>query len=360
MDNKNPGNTGNSEVEDSALGAEGESLEFGSAQSKATIVSPETSLENTSETGPGNNDNSDGSKSFGSPTPEPDQSPLPPKKTTFWDRFNVYLLLFILIIVISVVTLIVMYIKNHNNKTTTSSPGSITEQQLSSDALQQLASNGVQVGDPKQVLSIQSNSVFAGTVLVKGELQVAGGLKIGSGSLNVPDISIGGTAVINQLQAKSLAVAGNAAVQGQLTVQQNLSVNGNGAFTGTVSTPQLTAGKLQISGDLAITRHLVAGGSIPNRTNGSLGNGGTSSLSGSDTAGSVSINTGSNTTPGCMVTVTFAQGFSSTPHISLTPVGSAAGGLAYYVNRTTSNFSICTNSTPPANQTFGFDYIALD
>ncbi len=348
---KKPGGDTSSEADASVLGAEGESLEFSSDRPDATVVTtPDSSSTSSSDSQSSSVVSNSGSGS----------SSKPPKRGSFWDRFNIYLLLFILVIILSAATVLVLYIKNHGSKTTTSKPGSISEQQLSSDALQQLANNGVQVGDPKQVLSIQSNSVFAGTVLVKGELQVAGGLKIGTGGLNIPDVNVGGTALINQLQAKSLAVAGNAAIQGQLTIQQNLSVNGNGAFTGNVTTPQLTAGKLQISGDLNITRHLVAGGSIPNRANGSLGNGGTSSLSGSDTAGSVSINTGSGTVPGCMVTITFAQPFNTTPHISLTPVGAAAGGMAYYVNRTTGNFSICTNSAPPANQTFGFDYIALD
>lgn len=330
----------------SVLGNEGESLEFDSSQQKTTVDSPSNPSDNTTLVDQG----------ISSGTISLPQA----KKSSFWDKFNIYLLIFILIIILSAASVIVLYIKNNGNSTKTIPQGSITEQKLSSDALQKLANTGVQVGDPKQVLSIQSNSVFAGTVLVKGELQVAGGLKIGSGSLTIPDVNIGGTALINQLQTKSLAVAGNAAVQGQLTVQQSISVNGNGAFSGAVSTPQLTTGKLQINGDLAITRHLTAGGSIPGRANGNLGSGGTSSLSGSDTAGSVSINTGSNTSPGCMVTVTFALGFNTTPHISLTPVGTAAGGMAYYINRTTSSFSICTNSAPPANQTFGFDYIALD
>jgi len=331
--------------DDEPASLEGESLEFSrdESQSNATGVTDASSQ-------------SDKASSEASMLTGPDKTPR--KRKSFWARFNIYLLLFILVVVISAAIVIVLYFKNRT--TETPSAATINQQKLSSDALNQLSKNGVQVGDPKQILSIQSNSVFSGTVLVKGELQVAGGLKIGSGGLSIPDLVVGGSASINQLQAQSLAIAGKASVQGQLTVQQGLSVNGGGNFNGPVTTPQLTAQKLQISGDLAITRHLTAGGSIPSRTNGSLGSGGSSSVSGSDTAGSVNINTGSGTTGGCMITVNFAQPFNSTPHIALTPVGSAAGGLPYYINRTTTSFSICSVSPPPANSSFGFDYIAFD
>lgn len=346
MDNKNTNNSTGA-VKPSTLSNEGESLEF--------------SADSLSSTGTANQATQ--SDQINATNIQTSTQPIQPEKDSkfrrVWEKFNIYLLLFILIIVLSVAVIAVLYFKNRGNKTTVA-PGIITQQKLSSDALQQLATNGIQVGDPKQVLNVQSNSVFASTVLVKGELQVAGGLKIGSGSLAVPDVDIGGTALINQLQAKSLVVGGNGSIQGQLTIQQNLSVNGNGVFNGAVSTPQLNAGKLQITGDLTITRHLVAGGSIPKKTSGNLGNGGTSSNSGSDTAGSITVNTGGGTTSGCLVTITFAQPFNTTPHIGLTPVGSAAAGLEYYITHTTSSFSVCTNNAPPANQSFGFDYIALD
>jgi hypothetical protein len=91
-----------------------------------------------------------------------------------------------------------------------------------------------------------------------------------------------------------------------------------------------------------------------------VGGGGTASLSGSDTSGSVTINTGGSPPAGCFATVTFSKVFASTPHVVLTPVGSAAAGLQYYVTRSTTGFAVCTASAAPAGQSFGFDYVALD
>jgi cytoskeletal protein CcmA (bactofilin family) len=273
----------------------------------------------------------------------------------------VYLLLFILIVMVLIATVVAMYLKNRSNDNIAKNDSEIASQSLSSSALQELAKNGVQVGDPKQTLNVQSNSVFSGAVLVRGELQVAGGLKIGSGSLTVPGLNVTGSGSINKLQTQDLSVAGNAAVQGQLTVQKNLSVNGSGTFNGPLSATQITVGRLQLTGDFTLTRHLVAGGSIPSRTNGgALGGGGSSSVSGSDTAGSISIHTGGGPGSGCFTTVHFTQSFSSTPHVIVTPVGSAAAALNYYIQRSTSSFSVCTTNSAPGGSSFGFDYIAFD
>lgn len=271
-----------------------------------------------------------------------------------WQHFNIYLLVFILIIIIASVVVSILYFKNRTANIIT--PGTINQQNLPAETLQELASNGVQVGDPKQVLNVQSNSVFAGAVLVKGELQAAGGLKIGSGSLAIPEINVGGSATIKRLQSETVDVSGQTR-SGELSVLRNLSVSGSGSFNGGVTTPTLSVGRLQLNGDLALSRHIVAGGATPNRSNGSaLGAGGTSSVSGSDTAGSISINTGSGPAAGCFTTIAFANAFTSTPRVVITPVGSAAAAINYYINRDAGSFSVCTTSPAPGNAAFGFDY----
>lgn len=271
-----------------------------------------------------------------------------------WDHFNIYLLFFLLIIVIAAVVTVATYLRNKT--ATTASNGTLTQQNLPANTLEELANSGVQVGDPKQVLNIQSNSVFAGAVLVKGELQVAGGLRIGNGSLSLPEVNVGGSAVINDLQSQTLDVAGNSSVN-DLSVRRNVNVNGNGTFNGGLTTSSLSVGRLQLNGDLVITRHLVAGGATPGRSNGgALGSGGTSSVGGSDTAGSISINTGGSPAAGCFITVNFTAAYGGTPHVIITPVGSAAAGLNYYVNRSANNFSVCSTNPAPGNASFGFDY----
>lgn len=271
-------------------------------------------------------------------------------------RINIYLLLFILLLAIAGAVILITFLASKKDQGSTVDTQSLTE-----STLKQLATSDVTVGQPKQILRVQGNAIFAGKVLVNDSLEVAGPIKVG-GSLSVPGITVSGNSIFEQLQiSKNLAVAGDASMQGQLSVQKGLSVAGGGTFGGTLTAPALTVTTLQLNGALALTKHISIGGATPGRDNGpALGGGGTVAVSGSDTAGSININTGSSPSAGCFATVNFTQRYNSTPRVQATPVGASAGLVGYYVTRTTSSFSICAANAPPANANFGFDYFVVE
>ncbi|HEU4914662.1 MAG TPA: hypothetical protein VFT16_04660 [Candidatus Saccharimonadales bacterium] len=285
------------------------------------------------------------------------QSARPPFFKRLWQKFNIYLLLFVLVIVIAVGISIVMFIKNKSS--TTGSKDVIDTQSLSEEALRQLANTNVNVGSSKQVLNIESNSIFGGAVLVRSDLEVAGTVKVGR-ELQLPGISVTGGSRFTDLQADSIAIGGSATVNGVLTASKGLSVNGNSTFAGTVSAAQVSTNTLLLNGELTLTRHINAGGPTPGLDRGTaLGAGGTASVSGSDTSGSITINIGSGPGAGCFATVTFTARYNNTPHVIVTPIGSGGAALTYYINRSTTQFSICTTNPAPNGQTFGFDYIVV-
>lgn len=271
---------------------------------------------------------------------------------------NVYLLLFILTIVLA---LVITYIGYQRNKVVEEKQEALLTEPLSTDALDQLKQTDVRVGDPKQILSIESNAIFSGNVLIRDSLEVAGKLKVG-GELELPGLTVGGASNFDQLKASSLDLSGNAAIQGQLSIQQGLSVGGNLNVAGNLSASKLTINNLEVSGDLSVNKHINAGGGTPGRTGGSgLGGGGTTSISGSDTAGTVNINTGSGAGSGCFVSISFVNSYGSTPHVVITPVGASAGSLDFYITRSSSGFSICTaNSSGVSGKSFAFDYIVVN
>ncbi len=272
-------------------------------------------------------------------------------------RINIYLLLFIFLLVIAGVVTALSFLKNQQANNT---QAQIQTEPLSKEALDQLRQTDVKVGDPKQVLSVESNAVFAGKVLIRDSLEVAGEIKAG-GPLNLPGITVTGDSILNQVQANSLQLNGNANIQGQMNIQNNLSVGGSGSFGGTLTAARLNIQDLQVSGDLQFSKHIDAGGGTPGKSDGAaLGGGGTTSISGTDTAGTVAINTGGSPSAGCFVTVNFSQRFNGTPHVVITPVGSAAGALSYYINRASTSFSICSANTPTGGASFAFDYIVID
>lgn len=310
-----------------------------------------------------------GSSSQLSPTPEPglpqNGSDSPNNKPSPTERIrrlvshlNIYIIIFIALLLVFSVG-IYTYNKISSQKTTTGN-SSNTGNKLTDSSLQQLQNSDVKIGDPKQVLGIESNTIFAGKVLVRDSLEVAGSIKVG-GNLSLAGLTVAGTSAFDQIQTNSIAISQNAAIQGQLTVQRTLNVAGGGSFGGALSAPQITVDSLQLNRDLQISHHIDPTGATPTKSDGaSLGSGGTSSISGTDIAGTVVINTGGSPPAGCFMTVNFRQRFTGTPHISLTPASTAAASINYYVSRSATNFSICTANSPSAGQNYVFDYIAID
>jgi hypothetical protein len=270
--------------------------------------------------------------------------PNPPNKAGLFERLknstNIYLIVFIVLFAAVGIA---------------SSAGSLTDQQLSA-----LKGNTTLVGDSKQTLDVQSNAIFEGQVLLRSDLNVAGAIKVGGG-LSLSSITIGGAGNFGQLGVNGgLNVGGDTLLQGQLTVQKGLTVGGAASF-GSLSVSTLNVTNLQLKGDLSVSKHITTSGGNPGRTNGSaLGGGGTASVSGSDTAGTVNINTGGGPPAGCFLTVNFSQKYAGTPHVVISPSNSSAAALQYYTNRSTTGFSICSASAPAASTNYVDDYVVID
>jgi cytoskeletal protein CcmA (bactofilin family) len=327
-------------------------------------------MEQSKETPPPEQDDVDALESGGSeeiidatsdkPAASKDSVPEPPKQKgakAIFKRFNVYLLSFIFILVIAGGIILVAYFQSKKASTTST----LKTQTLTDQTLKQVANSDANVGNTQQVLNVLSSAVFAGKVLVRQDLEVAGNIQIG-GTVGLTNLSVTGTAQLGQAQvSKDLTVTGDTAIQGSTTISKNLQVSGSGQFSGPLSAPQITATSFQLNSDLTLTHHIIAGGPTPGRSNGSaLGGGGSTTVSGSDTAGTATINIGSGPSAGCFITVNFAQKYNSTPHVLITPVGSGAGGLAYYINRNSTSFSICDATAPPSGTSFAFDYFVVD
>jgi cytoskeletal protein CcmA (bactofilin family) len=284
----------------------------------------------------------------------------PPKKPPFFRHIfrssNLYFVIFLLLLLIAAGAIFAsVKLSNKNSPSQNTKTQSLTDKQIAD-----LKGNTTLVGDAQQTLDIQGNSVFEGAVLMRGSLDVAGSIKVG-GSLSLPAITVGGTSSFGQIQVNDkLSVSGNTTMQGTLTVQKGLTVSGTASF-GTLSASQLNVSTLQLTGDFVVSRHIGGSGGAPGRSNGSaLGSGGTASVNGSDTAGTVTINTGGSPPAGCFATINFRQKFNTTPHVVISPSNSSAGLLSYYTNRSSTSFSICTADAPSASTTYLFDYIAID
>ncbi len=277
------------------------------------------------------------------------------------DRFksvNIYLLLFILVVVVAIfVTILSLNVNRKSVKTNNTA----SDQSLSQSDLNSIGDSNSQVGDAKQTLTIASNTVFSNKVLVRDNLDIAGTFRVG-GSVTLKDITAAGTSNLDNLQVGgTFSTNSSATIQGDITSKGKLNIAGNGDFGGTLTASSLVVDKLSLNQDLSLSRHILSGGSSPSIVGGSaLGNAGTVSLSGNDLAGTISVNIGSSPVAGVVATITFANAYSKTPHVVITPVGSAGGGVAYYVTRNSSSFTIGVSSAAGAGTSFAFDYIVVN
>lgn len=322
-------------------------------ENKKPVDESSNSLENLEESG--------ATTEHTEPTP-------PPKKRGgpldilrgFVTRLNIYLLAFLLLVIAGLMIFFITYNSSQEQETAT-----IESQELTQETVDQLIGSDATVGDPKQLLTVESDSVFTGKVLIRDGLDVAGPIQVG-GSLSLPGITVSGESAFDEVTINTLDIAGDALVQGQLSVQQGLTVSGPVTFSGTFSAAAFSIQSLTVEDDLVINRHIDAGGPTPGVSGGgATGSGGTVTISGTDTAGTVTVNVGSGAGAGVLATVNFSNAFNGSPHVVITPVANQGAAIItgtqkfYLSNRTTSTFSIATSGALPAGS-ISFDYVVIE
>lgn len=270
-------------------------------------------------------------------------------------KFDRYVIIFLAVLV--VVVLIIFYIieKNRNIASITAK-----NQSLSQTTLSQLNANSVAVGGSQETLDIQSNSVFSGSALVKGALQVAGAVTV-AGNTTLQNAAISGNTQLNQVAGNTLTIDGNTTLKGQLVVGQSLTVGGSTTLSGAVNAGKLTVSSLQVNGDILIDYHLVTNGLSPSikLASGPLGTGGTVSINGTDTAGTIDINFGSSVSGNSCVVVSFNKSFATIPSVIISPDGNSSGNSGYNVQaKTVNGYQVCLSATADTNTSF--DYFVID
>lgn len=233
---------------------------------------------------------------------------------------------------------------------------------LSADDLNKLSQVSGSLGSNGQVLNIGADALFRGKVDVSGDLSVSGHLNA-NGPVSLSALNITGASGTTGLTVgTNLVVGGTATFQKSLTVSDlasaaNLNISGNASIN-SLNATSIAVRTIAISGPLTIG-HLISQGAAPVISGGSVGAGGTVSISGNDTAGTVNISLGTN--PGSNVvvaTITFRAAYGNTTHILLTPLTEAAAASGAFVTRSAAGFQIHTR-TNPTGGVLSFDYFVV-
>ncbi len=272
------------------------------------------------------------------------------------------------ILAVNAIVLVVIS-KSQSDQQEQAAKNSVT---ISTSTLEQLGVSRNPIGNAETELIVGPNSKFNGKVSMASDLTIAGQLTLNSkfsatsavlanlqsGQTQVESLNVNGDETVTNLNLrKDLQVAGNARVQGTLSVNQlttinnNMNVAGNLAVGGSLSVRNFQVGTLTVAG------HLLSSGTQPRvSVGGGAGSNGTASISGNDTSGTVAVNMGVGAGNGLLATVTFATKYTDTPHIVVTPVGRSVPGM--YINRTSAGFTISVDGSLGIGG-FAFDYVVV-
>jgi hypothetical protein len=257
------------------------------------------------------------------------------------------------------------FIIAHNIKVQSTKTPTPEVKTLTSDELNKLSTLGANLGTSNQLLTIGATAQFNNNVIISKDLSLTGRLNA-NGPVTLKSLTISG----NDTSIGGLSVGGDLGVTGATTLQkgatigQLLSLTGNLAVAGTanfgtISASSITVRTLALSGPLAIA-HLTTQGALPSSSNGpAIGSGGTTSISGNDTAGTVNMNTGSGSNGGIIMNITFRTPYTANVHISITPLTGAAASAPVYVTRTAAGFQIRIDSALPSGAFLSYDYFVI-
>jgi hypothetical protein len=195
-------------------------------------------------------------------------------------------------------------------------------------------------GTVSQQLTITPDTLFKSSVTVQGTTKLAATTVAGTLGVN-GDVTL----------AKALTVNGSTTLSGNVTVAGQLT-------TLSFATGSLSATTLNLTGDATLGGHLIPTGANPSIKPSVATNGGTVTISGNDTAGTITINV-SSALPhsGEFAIITFKKPFNTTPKIQITPLNAAASELRYYATASPTFFTIDSSSIPTAGGSYVFDYL---
>lgn len=283
----------------------------------------------------------------------------------------------VVIVILAINAGVITYLIINQNKTDTSA--SQSEVTLSPEVLDNLGVSRNTVGNSGTELIVNPNSSFKGTMTVSGDVSIAGQLKLNSkfsandasltkleaGDTSLSQLSVNGDGTLSNLNLRNdINVAGASRLQGPVTLSQLLTVNnsvnisGNLAVGGTLSVRGFQASSLVSDTTLTIGGHVITRGVAPALSRGPVLNSvDTISNSGNDASGTIALNVGaSGISAGVIASVTFANPYSTTPHVIVTAVGRNLGNL--YVNRSSTGFSVGVNNAVPVGG-YAIDYIIV-
>lgn len=254
----------------------------------------------------------------------------------------IIILLLIILLGVGAALLIKDAISKHSNKTVV-----INTQSLSNGTLNKVTSQLGNEGQVSTQLTITPSTLFKNSVEIQGKTTTDSDLDVG-GNFNTK----GSSNLYGPVNARS-----------SLAVQGSGSYGGNLSVTGLVTAASLSVGSINIStinlsGDINVGGHIIPSGAVPSVSASAASSGGSATITGNDTAGTVTINIGAGkTVAGELAIITFHKAFATTPKVQLTPLNSASAQIFYYVSQSPTFFTVNSAGMPANGASYTFNYL---
>ncbi len=264
----------------------------------------------------------------------------PAEPTRRTPRLPKYVIITVIIIVGLVLAVVIVALFKQPAKKVAPTVVTINTQSLDNGTLNKLTAQA-SPGKTVQQLTISPDTLFKNNIEVQGSLKADKQLDV----------------------AGNVVVGGTTTLQGAVGINSNLAVRGALSVGGALSAASLNVGSLGVttvnaSGSINFGGHLVPSGTTPTVAPSNGTSGGTVTVSGNDTAGTITITIGNGTlVAGEMAILNFHTQFTTTPKVQLTPITGDASALNYYATRSASFFTIETSTTPTHGASYVFDYL---
>ncbi|TAK89163.1 hypothetical protein EPO04_03630 [Patescibacteria group bacterium] len=264
---------------------------------------------------------------------------------------------------------------NYGTGTITSGYGLLVKPATNSGGGSFANNYGVYINDQSAVGSTSSYNLYSAGANAKNYL--AGKLQVGSSNTasrvnigtDTDTTSAGGITfgtdtnlyrgAANQLKTDDTVQIKTAS--DSTTAFQVQNASGTALLTADTSGMTITVQALTVTANLTVNGHLITGGSTPSAAvNANAGVGASCTVSGTDTAGTITVTTGSSgVVAGTQCAITFATNFGSAPRVVLGASSAGAGPLDPYVaSSATNTFSIGVGTAGATGTAYKFDYVA--
>jgi len=285
-----------------------------------------------------------------------------------------FIALGVVVVILAINAVVIGFVLKSKNKTDTNRD----QVTINQDVLDKIGVNRTDLGSSGVQLTIGPDAQFNGALTTAGNVNIGGQLKLNSkfsaneaalavlqaGDTALTKLNVSGDSTLTTLNLRNaLNVTGASQLAGPVTVSQlmtiknNLNVIGNISVGGALSTASFVARDLVSTSTITVGGHIVTTGSNPTLGQGNaLGSNGTAAISGSDSAGTISISIGVGAVSGTIASVSYVNNFAKTPRVVISAVG--VPGDFYITNSTAGGFSVAIPTGLPAGG-YAINYIVV-